>query len=923
MLTAQNLYDVTNYGLDIILDLVPQASVAVENPKKNAFKYRLDERTPSAYLLPPSDNSPYWRLIDYGIKNKPFSPIDLYMRERNLGKYQFTLALHELAEHYGVEDDKICQGNRPVWTERLKRDDEVENQGVFETRDTFTDAEIRLWGPTVTEKELRTYGWLPAVYEGTVREGRVKECHSTETYPIFVQECRYSDAEGHLHTFHKVYKPREYNKRFRFKYIGQVPQDYIFGLEALQCAWRKNGEKKLKSVFLVSGGSDGANCLSMGGQAVWLNSETADLTQEQHDLLLQYAERIYHIGDVDATGKECSRRLALQYLNIYSITLPEKLMNQFRDNRGNKRKDLKDYVQLFPRREDFWSLVRQAHKAQFWVEEEKTDKDGNTTVTYHLSPTSLCHFLELNGYYTILDDQHVNPQYIQVDGVKVRRVLPKNIKNFLNTWCEEKGLPEAVQNMVRRSKDLPNEKVSNLHELDLDFTTGTAKMQLVFLRNCWLEVTANGITKHQYKEPTPHGTYVWHKSVIDHDYAEHKPMFEVEEREDGTFGASLTEYACSDALTYLRNTSRLHWRQVDEQGMPLTPEQQREEEQCLAAKIATIGYYMHNYRDPSFALAAILQDSFLAEDEKEANGRSGKSVFLDFLMKLNNPFFIEARDPDIVKNKFLFDGVTSGTTIIVVDECSRLLQFAFFFGKITGPFRYEEKGGHPITIPANKAPKMVFATNYVIKNIDSSTEARLWPQVFSDYYHKMVPGKNDYREDRGVRDTFGYKLFDTDYPEEKWQADIAFAMQCLQFYLSLPESKRKIMPPMGTIQRRTLRAIIEKTFEQWAEDYYQPDSEHLDVNEDYDTVLADYRRESEDRTTSPKVFTHKLKKFCAYAEHIDCYNPAEFAEDKQDGGRIRIRDANGKKVKKIHVRSVQWVQDHTKTPQPVQGELPF
>lgn len=923
MLTALKLYDATNQGLDIILDLVPQASVAVENPKKNAFKYRLDERTPSAYLKPPTDRYPNWGLVDYGISDKPFSPIDLYMREKGLSRHQFTLALHELAEHYGVEDDKIRKEYRPEWNERPKRDDEEEGQRVFESRDTFTDEEIRLWGPNVTEKDLRTYGWLPTLYVGTVRNGRVKECHSTETFPIFVQECHYSDAEGHLYTFHKVYKPREYNKRFRFEYIGHVPQDYIYGLEALRCAWRKNGEKKLKSVFLVSGGSDGANCLSMGGQAVWLNSETADLTQNQHDLLLQYAERIYHIGDVDATGKDCSRRLALQYLDIFSITLPEKLMNQFRDNRGNRRKDLKDYVQLFPRREDFWLLVRQARQAQFWTEEEKTDKEGNTTVTYRLSPTVLCHFLELNGYYTILDDQHSNPQYIQVQGVKVKRVLPKNVRNFLNTWCERNGLPEAVQNLVLRSKDLPNEKVSNLHELNLDFSTGKATTQLVFLRNCWIEVTADGITRHQYKEQTPFETYVWQKSVIDHDYVEHKPMFEVEEREDGTFGARLTEDACSDALNYLRNTSRLHWRQVDEQGVPLTPEQQREEEQCLAAKIACIGYYLHHYRDPSFAVSAMLQDSFLAEDEKEANGRSGKSVLLDFLMKLNNYFFIEARNPDIVKDKFLFDGVTIGTDLIVVDECSRLLQFAFFFGKITGPFRYEEKGGHPITIPADKAPKMIFASNYVIKNIDSSTEARLWPQVFSDYYHKMVLGKNDYREDRGVRDSFGYKLFDADYPEQKWQADIAFAIQCLQFYLSLPESKRKIMPPMGTIQRRTQRANIGPDIEKWATDYYQSGSEHLDVTEDYDRVLADYRKETEDRSTSPKVFTRKLKEFCNYAEHIDCYNPAKFTENKKDGGRIRVRDKNWNRVCKIHVRSVQWVKNHPDTPQAIQQELPF
>jgi len=917
---AYKVYEHTNDGLTIILDLVPQAAVAVDNPKKTAFKYRLDERTPSAYLIAPDNKYPYWRLIDYGISNKPFSPVDLYIREKGMTGDRFHQAVHELAEQYGVEDEKISKSNRPDKHERPAKADEQEGQLIFETRDTFTQAEIALWGPNVTAEHLTTYGWKPVVYVGSVKECRVKECHSNDSYPIFAQECHAIDKDGKVQTFHKIYKPREYQKRYRFMYSGQVPKDYIFGLEALQCAFRKNGEKKLDAVFLVSGGSDAVNCLSMGGQAVWLNSETADLTEQQHALLYQYANRIYAIGDIDATGKECARRLALRYLDIHSITLPEDLMNRFHDNRGNLRKDLKDYIQIRPKQQDFDCLVRQARTAKFWIEQYKEKE----IVGYKISPTNLNYFLELNGFFTLHDERHERPQYIRVEGMLVEEVFPKDIKNFLNAWCQEKGMPMGLQDIIHRSRDLPNKETSNLRELNLSFKSYTSDSQLCFFKNCWVEVTAQGITKHTYQEIPAQGANVWRHNVIDHNYVEHKPMFVPQRREDGSWGVTLTDDAKSDVLTYLRNSSRLYWRQEDEQNIPLSEQQRREQEQCLVAKLACIGYYMHRFRCDSLALAALLQDATLADDENECNGRSGKTFFIKCLKSLIHTVFIEARNPKIVEDKFLFDGVTEATDLVAIDECSRKLDFSCFFGKITGPFRAEEKGGHPFEIPSDKAPKMIFSTNYVIKHLDSSTEARLWPQIFSDYYH-VIANNNDYKESRGIRDDFGYNLLDSDYPEEKWSADIALAMQCLQFFLSLPVDQRKIMPPMGTIERRTQQAIIGKDLKLWAEEYYGEGSEHLDVTENYNDVISDYRAETGDHNISPQVFTQKLKEWCNYAEHIHCYNPAELTEEKKDGGRIRKRNTMNPNQKDmfIHVRSYQWVQSQTPIIDPAKVDQAF
>ena len=50
MITSENIFKGTRGGLDIILDLYPQAKVCLQNPKAK-FKKREGEATPSAHLI--------------------------------------------------------------------------------------------------------------------------------------------------------------------------------------------------------------------------------------------------------------------------------------------------------------------------------------------------------------------------------------------------------------------------------------------------------------------------------------------------------------------------------------------------------------------------------------------------------------------------------------------------------------------------------------------------------------------------------------------------------------------------------------------------------------------------------------------------------------------------------------------------------
>ena len=912
----QRVYDATRSGLDIITDLLPAVDDAVINNKK-AFRLRPDERTPSAHLYPPRDGGSCWRVVDYGGGGgeRSFTPIDLYMRDRGYSQSQFSLALHELMEQYGVSEELNQQVNKPDITQRDAYAFEIGQPPRLKFRDGFSTGDLAVWGPRVTAEHLEQLGWHAVTTVETTKNGTTTVKKSTETYPIFAQTCEYTDESGNVQQFQKVYEPKCYNKAFRFFTIGRIPRNYIYGLSALRRKFEERGEEKLDEVVIVSGGSDAVNCLSMGYQPVWLNSETADLREEDLRLLHKYAKRIVYVPDIDATGIKTAQRLALRFPMLYIAWLTPEDMGGLHDNRHRPRKDLKDYIQLHPQREAMKRLIDRAMCTLYWTKTE--DKDGNTQ--YAILPARLNYYLAMNGFYTMKNDACKEPVYILLDGVRVKRVVAKTIVNFIFTQAKREGLSEALQNKLLRCHDLPTDRVSHLEERDdLDFTKCTADSQKFFFRNGWVQVTADGIKLYRYADLS--GCHVWEDAIIPHDYRAMKPMFRVEQLDGGGYGVEITEEPPSKFFRFVVNASRLHWRKVMEGGMTLTDEELAEEHQCLASKLACIGYLLFGYKSESESWAPICQDSKVAESEDECNGGSGKSLFLKAVSRLLNMFYIDAHVPSIVDNRFLFDGVTEDTDLIIVDECDRRLNFDFFFGRITGDMKGEEKGNHPFQIPFSKSPKFAFATNYVLKKHDASTERRIWPQVFSDYYHEAT-ALNDYRESRSIRDDLGCNLMGTEYSETDWQADIAFMLQCLQFYLSLPKGSRRILPPLSRIERREQMAAVGKDFKQWADEFFAVGSGHLDCELKADQVLSDFNRETL-FGWPPKRMTQHLNAYCQLTEHIHCLNPTSVTHKQKDGERWVRRDENGQQKAYYYIMSAKAAAEMPKT-EPVQTNLAF
>jgi len=911
----ERVYDATHAGLDIITDLLPAVDDSVIHHKK-AFRLRPDERTPSAHLYPPKDSDDCWHVKDFGMGEGGgfFSPIDLYMWERGYGQDKFRMALEELAERYGVEEHLSASVNKPVIEVRDALPDEIGTMPSVDLFAGFGGIDLSCWGEGTKAEHLATYGWSAVNELRIPKDGKVYVRKPTPTYPIFAQRCEYTDEQGRQQIFYKCYEPMNFDKAHRFLIAGKKPRqrNYIYGLQAVRRAFEERGEEKLPVLLLVSGGSDAVSALQMGYLAVWLDSEVKGLSESDYSLLMKYCQRLINIPDIDDTGMKAGRRLALSIPGIHTAWLSPSDMGSLHDNRGRQCKDLRDFRRLNPSKKAFETLLDRAVSAQFWT--EYTNKSGRKE--YTLSLTSLNYFLELNGYYTLKDESRNEPQYIHIDGIIVQKVTAKAIVSFLKQWMEQHGLPKALQDKVLRSHDLPTNNRSTLRERDdLDFSKGTATAQYFHFRNCWVEVTGEKITTHRYTDPADH--YVWDDNIIQHDYRLFDDMFSIGTDEDGRYIVSCPQNArASKLLSFLVNTSRLYWRKKDEFGEELTEEEIAEENLLFASRIANLGYLLTSYKSESEAWATICQDSAMAESADECNGRSGKSFYFRVVGKMAKTFTIDAATTSFKDPRFIFDGVSSDTDLVLIDECPRKFNYNFVYGLITGDFRIEEKNRHSYVIPFSQSPKIGLGTNFTISRHDPSTEGRIWPQPFSDYYHVKTP-TNDYLESRSIRDDFGQNLMGTDYSEEDWQLDFALMTQCVRFYLSLEPGNRRIMPPMNHIERREQLVAVGKDFKQWADDYFAEDSGRLDCKLKVEQVLSDFNRETM-FGWSPNRLTHHLKDYCLFADHIKCLNPASITHKKHDGDRWLIRDENRQVKAFYYLLSIESATDAEK---PVQEQM--
>lgn len=908
---ADAILDQTDGGLQIIINYYPDAAQCSTNTNKK-FKRR-DEKTPSTSLK--RDKDGVWLVCDWGEWDKPKNAIGVCMLEENLS---YGEACSRLAKMFHVQYNEVKFVPKPEISKRDKKQNESPGDYIFDYKEKISEIELAVIGPRVTNQIAERYHLRSVKSYSYVKSNEVIVTSSTDDYPIFVYD--FGDWQ-------KIYQPKSADKSYRFRYAGGRPKDHIFGLDDVKRSYQKlvkayetwaNNEnevdstdpappKKLTEIIICSGDRDAINVASFGYHVVWLNSESAKLKGSDFKTLAHYADTIYNLPDIDVTGKREAVKLALSYLDIKTIWLPDYL-SKSRDWRGNPRKDFLDYLNLKYQKENEGAFIREFKKLiemslpmRFW--DYKKDN-------YQYNNVAAEHFLEHQGFMRMEDP--FNPddfEYVRVDGNTITKTNPNKIENFVNEFLKTRQINIEIRNMVKRTSYLTDKHLSKLPIISVDFTDADADTQYWFFTKNVVEIKASGIK-------------VYRKGILDLKVMEDKVIQHPEHLPENQFIDSFNDphfkifkdsHGDDDIeiikkdnpfFNYLINISRVHWKKdLEESFSPAQSELEKEyfkkhqfdiaapnlnedeileQKQHLINKIFALGYLCHKYKVKSKAWFVFAIDNKIS-DFGESHGGSGKSLMLDYLEKIMSQFFIPGRSKKAIESDFMFDGVTQFTDYVFIDDMSERFPFNQFFSEITGKMKVNPKNNKSFTIPYENSPKLCGTSNFPPMELDPSATRRILFTVNSDYYHHL--NGNEYKQSRKVSDDFGGRDLFHDFTEQEYNDFYVFMAQCVSFYLSCD---RKIEPPMDNVSKRNLLSDMGANFKDWADVFFTPDSGNTDVIIKRHAAFENYKTNGGGRK-SPQSWLKSVKAYCKY--HNYAFNPKELQSSKD--GRIITRFGGG------------------------------
>lgn len=937
---SQQILDATNGGLDIILELFPQAN------ERKAFRLR-DEKTPSANLKKLQDGN--YVVTDFGGAQKPKNAIQLYAEERRI---EWSIAVFELAKRYSIAvgstevvEAKPVFKNRQIHEAPYQLDD---NGFHFESK-TFTENELKILGPYVTEEVCMKYNLFSVLFFAQKKENYYLEIHSTADFPIFI--FRNLDNDGK--PFYKMLQPKVLDKSKRFRYFGGRPQNYMNGLRQVQeyCKiiterWHKENETgtpkdadvKADKLFICSGERDALNMASLGFFVVWQNSETANLDGQMYKELMDCTCELYNIPDIDVTGVREGRSLAMKYLDIKTIWLPEALRKR-KDWRGNPRKDLCDYFDIHKTysKIDFTKVIKQgiekAYPMRFW-DQYTTDKG----IKYELNMVHLYYFLSQNGYVK-LDDEDVKEgfHFIKIDEHLVSKIKPLEVNEFINDFLEKKNVPTQLRNFIYRSPNINEAKLSFLPRVTLDFADYTKETQTMFFSGQQWVISSKGIESFT---TNVHDKYVWnndiidyriqkkHSRKIDHKNIKIEPDYFKITKNEFDYDVEILDKDC-EFMNFVIQISRVHWHKelvdffgedVDGReayrqanlfnlaGANLSADEIKEQKGHFANKIYVLGYLLHRYKSPSKAWMVYAMENNMVEDG-ESQGGTGKSFFMKCLDYIINYKSIDGKTQDIKDDKFIFDGVDRYTDYVLFEDTAKNFDISTLYNVVTGDLNVNPKNNQAYTIPFKDSPKLAVTSNFPPNNSDGSTVRRILFTAFSNYYHS--PNSNAGLKGYQPINDFKKEFF-IDWDDHKWNKFFNFLAQCCKFYLS---HDKKLDPPMDSVLQRSLVAEMGSSFMDWADTYL---IENLDTVFAKNKALEDVKQKQNNlKNISSQNFVKKIKAWCRY-------NNYEFMPEviTSKDGRIQ-KNIDGKMVDCFFIQSKEISEATLRGEAEEKTDLPF
>lgn len=519
------------------------------------------------------------------------------------------------------------------------------------------------------------------------------------------------------------------------------------------------------------------------------------------ELLSKYFE---DLGDVDLKikhaehnlkGKDISRLICFAKLNGYSI--PKHLEEQ--------RKDI-----------IFWEIV-----------EYGSEKSPIYKCEY-IYPRCL-NFIKNNDFH--IYGRNGIRQLVRIENNIIIEVDDSYLRLFLRDFISstEKEFNEMVLDKYDKTAkyiipaviaSLPNDTLL----IDKKIIYDTSSKSYMYFQNGFLEMS----TEIKMLDYSALDGYIWKGSQKDHNI-------------------DLSESTTGDYEDFIHKIATNRY-----EGMPV------ENIEKFNTLRSSIGYMLHNFKNPSFHKVVVLTDEVISNSPQ---GGTGKSLFQKALSKIVSTVGISGIDFQINKN-YTYEEVKMDTRLINIDDCMKNFNFTELFSLVTADFTVRKKYVSQVTIPFETSPKFCISSNAVINGDGGSFRRRMIEIEFSNYFSDSYTPVNEYRRN-----------FFSEWDESEWNRFYVFMANCILYYLN-----------NGIVEYERLNIAEKKTKSAIGESLYEFFDNYLEVDKYFTAkFLIDEFALGYNEEITPTKLTQSLKK---YAEFKNLYFVDEY--DKKIKSKVYI-----------------------------------
>ena len=435
---------------------------------------------------------------------------------------------------------------------------------------------------------------------------------------------------------------------------------------------------------------------------------------------------------------------------------------------------------------------------EFWSKNEK----GN----YSLNNKRFKDFLESHDFFKNSPNEGSTFDFIQKQGIFLKLIYEKDIKDFVIEWIEENQCDEGVFNLMTGNlKFFKRDYLSLLKSKPIDVLKDTKDECYLFYKNCIVKVTKDNKEVISYSDVN---MAIWRDQVINRDYYP-------------------TDHHLSEYRTFI-------WKIAGQ------------DEKKYKAFETVIGYLLHSFKTNSNNKAIIFNDEVISDSP---NGRSGKGLFWNALKQLRKVQSLDGKTFDFNKS-FPYQSVATDCQVLVFDDVRKSFNFENLFSVITEGITIEYKGKDSIKLDVTESPKIIITTNYTIQGDSASFNARKYEVEMSSYFNDTYTPIME----------FGHELFN-EWSDDEWANFDNYMMECISIYLKeglldMPLKNldyRKLIDQIGQ-EMNIFFAGLEK-------------NDYISIKSTYDNLMDNFP-ELRKRNISQNLMTRNLKKYCEFSKYI-------------------------------------------------------